>query len=101
MANAVEIRRWARENGFSVSSRGRLPESIQHAYRDAAMSLSHRAEYGDSDFATYYFPMETCVAILGLPLPLRRSDASRMVKMINSLAASGVATADCGKDQPV
>jgi len=33
--NNVEVRSWALENGMTVSNRGRLPEQVVAAYRDA------------------------------------------------------------------
>ncbi len=32
----AELRAWARQNGFTVSDRGRLPASVVTAYRNAA-----------------------------------------------------------------
>lgn len=32
----AELRSWARQNGFTVSDRGRLPASVVTAYRNAA-----------------------------------------------------------------
>jgi hypothetical protein len=31
----AEVRSWARQNGFTVSARGRLPASVMTAYRNA------------------------------------------------------------------
>lgn len=33
--DATAIRRWARENGFDISSRGRVPDEVVAAYRTA------------------------------------------------------------------
>jgi hypothetical protein len=34
-SNNAEVRSWARQNGFTVSDRGRLPASVVTAYRNA------------------------------------------------------------------
>lgn len=39
----AEIRKWAKENGHEVSDRGRIPESVQKAYR-SAMRKAAKAE---------------------------------------------------------
>lgn len=37
-AQLAEIRRWAGENGYEVSSRGRIPAAVQQAYQAAHSS---------------------------------------------------------------
>jgi hypothetical protein len=35
LASNAEVRSWARANGLTVNERGRIPASVQAAYRDA------------------------------------------------------------------